>query len=83
MKDVACKHCYSMAEPHRYVCHCGHTHNEHSFAGGCTKCKCSQYDQREQLTAEAWKEEKEKEKKKEEPQVAMKQNSIEETLCRV
>lgn len=57
-----CKHC-SSEYPHRYVCNCGHEHNDHVFANGCTKCRCERYDQTQQLTAEAWRDKKAEEKK--------------------
>lgn len=39
-----CDHCNSKI--HTVTCKCGHTHNQHAYAGGCHFCACDGYDQR-------------------------------------
>ena len=69
MTQRACKWCLWLETQHTYVCNCGHEHNDHVFAGGCTQCKCSRYDQTKQLTADGWKKEQEKEATKSKAEV--------------
>jgi hypothetical protein len=49
-----CKHCpmmSSMERTHKYVCNCGHSHDDHVFSAGCTvyECKCDRYSQTQQV----------------------------------
>lgn len=43
-----CHHCQLMYRPHKFVCDCGHTHNEHVFGAGCKECNCEVYSQKKQ-----------------------------------
>lgn len=40
-----CHHCLLMNRPHKFVCDCSHTHNDHVFGAGCKKCPCERYSQ--------------------------------------
>jgi hypothetical protein len=41
-----CRHCPN-SRPHKFVCDCGHHHNQHVFGAGCIKrnCSCDRYSQ--------------------------------------
>ncbi len=63
-KQSLCKHCVTMPFPHKYICNCGHEHNDHGFGSGCRKCRCDRYDQSQLLTAESWRDKEKKLEKK-------------------
>lgn len=53
-EGALCRHCSSSNPPHKYVCDCGHHHNDHNSSGGCiaklgeVMCSCEGYSQKTQ-----------------------------------